>query len=600
MPTKMTIKMIGIINLFAPLELPGNINVLGDDTSSAAVQFSYLGSSGFSVYPGAYPGIIISGPDVYQRNIDVGGVATNGGLLEVAYGQNDTWDGGALVGAGTSTSDYLSMPIELISGASGGQQYYFHQMLFNGGPTQILDASWTPLVYYSIARNSSGGYLENQNYSFYCDKCFFNLRGVEQELHGGNGGNWQFVDSYRQGGITPWLLIGNTTGVVKPLVIFNNTIQDTESVGSFAAIGGTSQTVAAYINAIGLYNSSVDGGSNTAPPPFSGYRPESVVMESSTSGKPPNRNTEATQDLSANIQPYNISEFPAFQPIKNIYEALAFQGQYPWYYPLGSPTITSAAVQSGTGVVNDTYQFVVTAIGPEGSESAPSAPSSAVTTTGNGGGSPMSRIQLHWTNPPGTISNNLYVCGIYGKCPRDFRGTALNLTTNSYLFQHDNSNGTPPQVSGTGTTGATPALIYAPKLRMVGPLNDNGVSPTGDMKYVGRASVVYAVGLNAIRYSTTPALDLTKGNVQQFSCTSSGASISPTITGLGAGLEFTVIFVQNSSKACTWNWPAHIYGGMTVSSTLSGINVQKFIVSDNGTDAYAEAAGSVGVTGGTP
>jgi hypothetical protein len=105
--------------------------------------------------------------------------------------------------------------------------------------------------------------------------------------------------------------------------------------------------------------------------------------------------------------------------------------------------------------------------------------------------------------------------------------------------------------------------------------------------------------VNVIPYSTTPAINLKLGAVQQFACTSANAKITPTISGLMKGLEFTVIFVQNGTGACTWVWPSTVHGGTTVSSTLSSISTQKFVVSNNGTDAYAIAAGS-SATGGTP
>jgi hypothetical protein len=105
--------------------------------------------------------------------------------------------------------------------------------------------------------------------------------------------------------------------------------------------------------------------------------------------------------------------------------------------------------------------------------------------------------------------------------------------------------------------------------------------------------------VNSVAFSTTPALDLTKGNVLQYSCTTASSSVVPTISNLSKGIEFTVIFVQNGTTACTWTWPSSIHGAVAVSATLSSISVEKFIVSGNGTDAYLIAA-TVGTTGGTP
>jgi len=105
-------------------------------------------------------------------------------------------------------------------------------------------------------------------------------------------------------------------------------------------------------------------------------------------------------------------------------------------------------------------------------------------------------------------------------------------------------------------------------------------------------------GLNSVAFSTTPAFDLSKGNIQQFSCTTAGSTISPTFTNLTRGELMTLIFVQNSTTACTVSWPSNVHGAMIVSATLSGVNTQQFMVSNAGTDLYA--VGPTGMTGGKP
>lgn len=105
--------------------------------------------------------------------------------------------------------------------------------------------------------------------------------------------------------------------------------------------------------------------------------------------------------------------------------------------------------------------------------------------------------------------------------------------------------------------------------------------------------------INNITYSTTPVIALASGNVQQFACTTAGAAIVPTITGLTAGKSFTLIFVQNGTTPCTFTFPATVHGATAVSATLSSISTQRFVVSGHGTDAYAEAAGT-SASGGTP
>jgi hypothetical protein len=116
----------------------------------------------------------------------------------------------------------------------------------------------------------------------------------------------------------------------------------------------------------------------------------------------------------------------------------------------------------------------------------------------------------------------------------------------------------------------------------------------------GPALDIATAGVNNIAYSTSPALDMSKGNVQQFSCTTPGASISPTTANLRPGYVMTFVFIQNATTACTVMFPSNIHGAGSVGTALGGINTQVFIVTANGTDLYAVGTGVQNMTGGTP
>lgn len=94
------------------------------------------------------------------------------------------------------------------------------------------------------------------------------------------------------------------------------------------------------------------------------------------------------------------------------------------------------------------------------------------------------------------------------------------------------------------------------------------------------------------------AFDLSRGAVQQIAMTENITSSS--VSNYVPGQEVTFIITQNSGTAYTFAWPPNVHGGMTISATHSSINVQNFRVSNNGTDLYAEDAGSTAMTGGTP
>lgn len=103
--------------------------------------------------------------------------------------------------------------------------------------------------------------------------------------------------------------------------------------------------------------------------------------------------------------------------------------------------------------------------------------------------------------------------------------------------------------------------------------------------------------VQSIPYSTTPTINVSQGGIIQFKCTTAGAAISPTFTGLTAGLQFDFIFVQNGVTACTLTYPSNVLGGQTVGTTLNDANIQSFVVSASGVTAYSEGAGSTNLSG---
>ncbi len=110
--------------------------------------------------------------------------------------------------------------------------------------------------------------------------------------------------------------------------------------------------------------------------------------------------------------------------------------------------------------------------------------------------------------------------------------------------------------------------------------------------------------------SGVATFDLHTGNVQQIGPLTANTTAAITNLARASGTvptgasaasgRFTFIIVQNASAAKTFTWPANVIGGMTISATLSSINVQTFVVSAAGLTLYACDAGSTGMTGGTP
>lgn len=153
------------------------------------------------------------------------------------------------------------------------------------------------------------------------------------------------------------------------------------------------------------------------------------------------------------------------------------------------------------------------------------------------------------------------------------------------------------QQGGSGTTydynwsGTTITCCYASGV-LTAPGNN------ANLQAIWNATAGSSSGVNDIAYSTTPNLDMSKGNVQQFDCTTAGASITPTTANLTAGQIMTFVFIQNGTTACTVTFPSNMHGATAVGSTLNGINTEDFVVTNNGTDLYAVPAQNM--TGGTP
>jgi hypothetical protein len=137
-------------------------------------------------------------------------------------------------------------------------------------------------------------------------------------------------------------------------------------------------------------------------------------------------------------------------------------------------------------------------------------------------------------------------------------------------------------VTGTGEAGAVGEYL---------------IGPTGGIAFTTSSNVgAFPSGLrqtvNVVPFSNTPTFDLSKGNVQQFACSGGSGTINPSVTNMQPGTEMTFIFVQGTGiPVCTAAFLSHVHGATGVSSTSGSVSVQKFIVSNNGTDLYAIAPG---------
>ena len=198
LPTGLNIKQSGALSLYETIEVQSNTNWFGDWGNGDEPQFGFVGSANVTVET-ANPGIYAHGNGIDTAYMSWLSVGTNGGTLWVVQDSgNAEWDYSNYVANTVGRSDFLSTNIVFRSTSTGGNNYHFRKTLFSGGPDQVTDKSWTPLVYFAPNQNGSGAPLNNQNYFVRCMECFLSRRGFEEEQSAGSAGRFEFDGGYRQ------------------------------------------------------------------------------------------------------------------------------------------------------------------------------------------------------------------------------------------------------------------------------------------------------------------------------------------------------------------------------------------------------------------
>jgi hypothetical protein len=96
--------------------------------------------------------------------------------------------------------------------------------------------------------------------------------------------------------------------------------------------------------------------------------------------------------------------------------------------------------------------------------------------------------------------------------------------------------------------------------------------------------------VNTVASGSTPAFDLSLGNVQYVSALATNAS--PTFSNITAGGAWMFVICNNGTGGYTWTWPASVHGGITIGTTASKCSTQLFS-SPDGTNLFAQTLGVV-------
>lgn len=277
LPSGVNIIQSGNLLVNETIEFPGNANWSGNwnATGNNPGLFAF-GSWAETLCMTANPCLYSNGTGraIYE-NLTIASSNTNGGnlwLTDDAY--NLTWRNVSMDGAQNASTDFISKPITLRSTQTGGDLYHFDTVSFSGGPNQVNDASWTPLFYIPASLTSSQATNVN-NTLVDMKSVFFNSRGMEWDLYGGAYDlnlNW----GYRQGGITPFLILFNGSGLPGGPINLTHLTVDTEVQPLVSNLGAVN---AAFIR----LSQDRSGGDDVGgvPPSISGFKPDSADFDQS-------------------------------------------------------------------------------------------------------------------------------------------------------------------------------------------------------------------------------------------------------------------------------------------------------------------------------
>lgn len=235
----------GTVVVNATVQMSGAARWSGWGQGSGAPQFSY--GNGRGVQCQAYPCVLIIGGSDRVDNLtfsipDNGaGVVTEAGFPAVTFSYvNFTTSGG---------SDNTGMAFVVYPGAYG---YEFDHTDFLFGPGQVIDQTWSPLLYALPSyRGCCGGAGSAGGFKF--DSVMMNRRGMLIMANGGAGIGFDCQHCYRQGGITPMFTFQNMTGVIDGAISINYGSHDTESQALLALWGGVGGKIAySYVNDVSV------------------------------------------------------------------------------------------------------------------------------------------------------------------------------------------------------------------------------------------------------------------------------------------------------------------------------------------------------------
>jgi hypothetical protein len=278
LPPNTTLRQAGSLWVNETIEVSSNSNWDGSWSAPASGHFGFSGRANINCLK-ANPCIYsnVANNSTYQDLSVLRPYGTNGGILWFSDdGYQLTWKDMSFDTNGNGSGDYVGTGMVMRSTTTGGNPYHFDHVSFSGGPNQVTDASWAPLLYFPQSSNSGGAAVASSPF-IDMKSMFFNLRGIQLDADGGTLGLWDIDWLYRQGGITPLLTLFNGNGKIFGLVNMTSTMQDTETSSTVALLNAPSQSNQVSIHFNQVMNASAETGG--IPPSATGQLPYNIVYD---------------------------------------------------------------------------------------------------------------------------------------------------------------------------------------------------------------------------------------------------------------------------------------------------------------------------------
>lgn len=402
LPAKLSIFQAGALALGETIETSGSFDIDGSWANTGAAQFGTNGGAHISVLT-ANPGLHLTGNgnNLKWLNIDS---HSNGSTLVVADNSSTDISHVQFNVDNNSSSDYLGIGMIYRDTTNTIADHSMDHSLLSGGPDQVSDKSWTPLMWLAPCNFTGTGC--NTLYDVQLTYINFNRRGIEID-GAGNCPNLDTNWTYAQGLITPQVTLGPSCSFVSTHRFVHMSIDTTgESYLANLIAGGT------------FLFDGTNGGAAPPQPMISGFRPTgTIISRQSNDGNSPL--SDVNRGLNKQVQLSSITSYPfettgsylpVIQPFLLASEPNAVVGGYSKYWVLPAPTSITVSVSAGGSVPVGSFVYSVSATGYDGGETIMQPVPSAVATTTGGN----QTVTVGWTPTLGAVTYNVYRC--FGTC----------------------------------------------------------------------------------------------------------------------------------------------------------------------------------------